>query len=126
MPRMTGWQVVTPLPLPSTVISLMLTGPPETLSTHNCRARVVPNSSTAFVTRPPTGGAITACPELPLVIPLSVRGWVMVTCSGYVPGQTNTVLPDGTAVTAAWMVEKCTKLGWQAGGPPATVAANKL
>jgi hypothetical protein len=30
----------------------------------------------------------------------------METCSGYVPGQTFTVDPAGTAVTAAWMVEK--------------------
>src|SRR5580704_5995816 len=29
----------------------------------------------------------------------------METCSGYVPGQTFTVDPAGTAVTAAWMVE---------------------
>jgi hypothetical protein len=36
--------------------------------------------------------------------PMSVNGFEMTTCSGYVPGHTLMVEPEGTALTAAWIV----------------------
>jgi hypothetical protein len=49
--------------------------------------------------------AMIAWAELSLVMPSKVSGFEMVTCSAYVPGQTSTIEPDGTAATAAEIVE---------------------
>jgi hypothetical protein len=71
----------------------------------------------------PEPGTVTiACPALPLLMPFSVSGCAIVTCSAYVPGQTSTVDPDGTLLTAAEIVVKLTRLGLQV--PTATVEAN--
>jgi hypothetical protein len=42
---------------------------------------------------------------VPSFRPFNVSGWVIVTCSGYVPGQTFTVEFGVTAATAAEIVE---------------------
>jgi hypothetical protein len=51
---------------------------------------------------------ITARFELPAAMPCKISGWVIVTCSGYVPGQTRIFEPAGTPATDAEMVVKFT------------------
>ena len=56
-------------------------------------------------TKPPLGTVMIALALVPSFRPFNVSGWVIVTCSGYVPGQTFTVEFGVTAATAAEIVE---------------------
>src|SRR5437660_1480897 len=77
-------------PPPSTVIPVMLTGPGGlTFCTSTCAYKPCPMMLVTLVARPPVGlMAITARFELLEAMPCKVSGCVMVTCSGYTPGQT--------------------------------------
>jgi hypothetical protein len=50
---------------------------------------------------------------LALVMPWRVSGCEIVTCSGYVPGQTSTVEDGGTLATAVEMFSKDGSVGLQ-------------
>src|SRR6266481_10042049 len=97
----------------------MLTGPAVTCT---CGAIVFPPKLLGTTASPEPGTVITACPAFPLVMPFNVSGCAIVTCSGYVPGQTSTVEPGGTAPTAAEIVVKLGRLGLQV--PTAKLAAS--
>jgi hypothetical protein len=65
-----------------------------------------------FPVAPPAGiwintSAFDASDAAP-VNAVSVNGFEMTTCSGYKPGHTSMVEPEGTALTAAWIVWKPT------------------
>src|SRR6202051_4476922 len=93
----------TVLPVPSTVRSLMLTGPAVAV-TATCGA-IEFEKPVVTTASPALGTVITACPAFALVMPFKVSGCAIVTCSGYVFGQTSTVEPGGTPITAAEIVE---------------------
>src|SRR5208282_2993339 len=93
----------TVLPVPSTVMLRILTGPAVAATIG---AMVFPKES-VMVASPEAGTVITACDVLLKTTPAKVSGCVMITCSGYGPGgQTNTVAPKLAAATAAEMVGK--------------------
>jgi hypothetical protein len=67
------------------------------------RRRATGIVSNTFVTtlKPPAGTVITGLAEFALTTPCKVSDSAMVTCSGYVPGQTSIVDPGEAAFTAS-------------------------
>src|ERR1700722_4273199 len=74
---------------------------PDTFSTNICTAAASPFRSVALVFKPPEGGTSVASDELPDTTPCSVTGLLMVTCSGYVPGHTCTIVGAGVELSAS-------------------------
>ncbi len=98
---MSGAQPPIKLPLPSTVMLLMFTA--LAFCTRTCAATGSGNGvyrSAVLTCTPPTGDVMTAESAAPLATPERFKLCVMVTCSGYVPGQTLTVPPGELAFTA--------------------------
>src|SRR5262249_56172200 len=96
----------------SNVRSVTVTAP-FTLFAHSWGATLCPLNAVAFATRPPTGLVIVAWFELPLVMPSSVTGCVITTCSGYVPGQTCTVAGAAVSPIPAALVCDVGQVGLQ-------------
>src|SRR5580693_2641224 len=53
---------------------------------------------------PPDGGTSVTSDELLDGTPCSVTGLLMVTCSGYVPGHTSTIVGAGVEFSASWIL----------------------
>src|SRR5258708_40241386 len=98
MPKTRAAPGTHPAPEPSMVRLLTVTR--TVFSTSNCTATGPSDERVPLATRPPEGTVMTAASPVPSVTPVRVMGWVMTTCSGYVPGQTLTLLPAGTLLTA--------------------------
>jgi hypothetical protein len=82
---------------------------PEMLKTHagrmppllRRRATGVVTNTLVTTLKPLVGTVITALAEFALTTPCKVSDSAMVTCSGYVPGQTSIVDPGEAAFTAS-------------------------
>src|SRR4030088_1115626 len=98
MPKTRTAPLTHPAPVPSMVRLLTVTS--TVFSTSNCTATGPSDECVPLATRPPGGTVMTAALPVPSVTPVSVKGSVMTTCSGYVPGQTLTWLPAATLLTA--------------------------